>query len=238
MKAVLIVEDDPDIQSLIETIFSMDPRFTVTGLAESAEEALVMARAGKPEIIVLDDRLEVHALVHLLERERRLNKAGRDEIGDIDCVALRRRRAGRRFWRRGSLSQGCDWHWYFREVHVQARSEQGVAHFREGQFGGAFPDEAGERVVLTVEDALKHHLHTPVDELALPEGVKSGLGKLLLGDEAECLRGGGRGLAVAQAHGAEELLIDVYARMRVVEAVLIAIGEQTPANADHGSVAE
>ena len=58
MKPVLIVEDDPDIQSLIETIFSMDPRFTVTGLAESAEEALVMARAGKPEIIVLDDRLD------------------------------------------------------------------------------------------------------------------------------------------------------------------------------------
>jgi len=58
MKAVLIVEDDPDIQSLIETIFSMDPRFAVTGLAESAEEALEMARTGKPEIIVLDDRLD------------------------------------------------------------------------------------------------------------------------------------------------------------------------------------
>ena len=58
MKAVLIVEDDPDIQSLIETIFSMDPRFAVTGLAESAEEALEMARTSKPEIIVLDDRLD------------------------------------------------------------------------------------------------------------------------------------------------------------------------------------
>jgi len=58
MKAVLIVEDDPDIQSLIETIFSMDPRFAVTGLAESAEEALEMARTGNPEIIVLDDRLD------------------------------------------------------------------------------------------------------------------------------------------------------------------------------------
>jgi DNA-binding NarL/FixJ family response regulator len=58
MKAVLIVEDDPDIQSLIETIFSMDPRFEVTGLAESAEDALEMARTSKPEIIVLDDRLD------------------------------------------------------------------------------------------------------------------------------------------------------------------------------------
>ena len=57
MKPVVIVEDDPDIQSLIATIFSMDPRFEVTGLAESAEDALEIARATKPEIIVLDDRL-------------------------------------------------------------------------------------------------------------------------------------------------------------------------------------
>ena len=57
MKSVVIVEDDPDIQSLIATIFSMDPRFSVAGLADSAEEALELARTTKPEIIVLDDRL-------------------------------------------------------------------------------------------------------------------------------------------------------------------------------------
>jgi len=57
MKAVLIVEDDPDIQSLIATIFSMDPRFSVAGLAETAEEALALARKTNLEIIVLDDRL-------------------------------------------------------------------------------------------------------------------------------------------------------------------------------------
>jgi DNA-binding NarL/FixJ family response regulator len=57
MKAVVIVEDDPDIQSLIETIFSMDPRFSVVGLAESAEHALELAQTTQPEIIVLDDRL-------------------------------------------------------------------------------------------------------------------------------------------------------------------------------------
>jgi DNA-binding NarL/FixJ family response regulator len=57
MKSVVIVEDDPDIQSLISTIFSMDPRFSVAGLAESAEEALELARTTVPEIIVLDDRL-------------------------------------------------------------------------------------------------------------------------------------------------------------------------------------
>jgi two-component system nitrate/nitrite response regulator NarL len=57
MKAVMIVEDDPDIQSLIATIFSMDPRFEVSGLADTAEEALALARTRQPEIIVLDDRL-------------------------------------------------------------------------------------------------------------------------------------------------------------------------------------
>ena len=72
MKPVVIVEDDPDIQSLIATIFSMDPRFEVTGLAESAEDALEIARATKPEIIVLDDRLAgaltgVDAVPHLKE---------------------------------------------------------------------------------------------------------------------------------------------------------------------------
>lgn len=56
MKA-LIVEDDLDIQSLIATIFSMDPRFSVSGLAESAEDGLEMARTTQPEVIVLDDRL-------------------------------------------------------------------------------------------------------------------------------------------------------------------------------------
>jgi DNA-binding NarL/FixJ family response regulator len=57
MKSVVIVEDDPDIQSLIATIFSMDARFSVAGLATSAEEAVEMARATEPEVIVLDDRL-------------------------------------------------------------------------------------------------------------------------------------------------------------------------------------
>ncbi|MDQ1482203.1 MAG: hypothetical protein QOF35_279 [Actinomycetota bacterium] len=57
MKAVVIVEDDPDIQSLVATIFSMDPRFFVSGLASSAEDAVDLARTTDPEIIVLDDRL-------------------------------------------------------------------------------------------------------------------------------------------------------------------------------------
>jgi response regulator of citrate/malate metabolism len=40
VKVVVVVEDDPDVQFLVETIFSMDCRFTFGGVAASAKEAL------------------------------------------------------------------------------------------------------------------------------------------------------------------------------------------------------
>ena len=57
MKVLVIVEDDPDVQFLVETIFSMDSRFTLAGVAESAEEALESLRTAEPELIVLDHGL-------------------------------------------------------------------------------------------------------------------------------------------------------------------------------------
>lgn len=57
MKDLVVVEDDPDVQFLVETIFSMDSRFTLASVAESAEEALESARTSEPGIIVLDDGL-------------------------------------------------------------------------------------------------------------------------------------------------------------------------------------
>lgn len=54
MKTVIIVEDDPDIQSLIEVIFSMDSRFAVARPVESAEDAIEVVRTTGAEIIVLD----------------------------------------------------------------------------------------------------------------------------------------------------------------------------------------
>src|SRR5664280_860789 len=51
------LEDDPDVQFLVETIFSVDSRFTLAALATSAEEALESLRAAQPEIIVLDHGL-------------------------------------------------------------------------------------------------------------------------------------------------------------------------------------
>ena len=56
-KILVVIEDDPDVQFLIEAIFSMDPRFTVTHVAESAEEALETSPTSEPGIIVLDHGL-------------------------------------------------------------------------------------------------------------------------------------------------------------------------------------
>lgn len=57
-QAVLVViEDDPDVQVLVTAIFSMDPRFTVTNVAESAEEALETPPTSERGIIVLDHGL-------------------------------------------------------------------------------------------------------------------------------------------------------------------------------------
>ena len=57
VKVLVVVEDDPDVQFLIETILSMDDRFSVAGMAASAEAALEMARMTELEIIVLDHGL-------------------------------------------------------------------------------------------------------------------------------------------------------------------------------------
>ena len=57
VKILVVIEDDPDVQLLIETIFSMDDRFSVAGAAASAEVAIEMARTTELGIIVLDHGL-------------------------------------------------------------------------------------------------------------------------------------------------------------------------------------
>jgi len=56
-KFLAVIEDDPDVQLLIETIFSMDSRFSAANAAETAKEALESARKAEPGIIVLDHGL-------------------------------------------------------------------------------------------------------------------------------------------------------------------------------------
>jgi len=57
MRALVVVEADKDLQVLIETVFSLDSRFTVAGVSTTAEDALQMARTTKPAMIVLDPHL-------------------------------------------------------------------------------------------------------------------------------------------------------------------------------------
>ena len=57
MEFLAVIEDDPDVQLLIETIFSMDSRFSAANATETAEEALESAQKTAPGIIVLDHGL-------------------------------------------------------------------------------------------------------------------------------------------------------------------------------------
>jgi DNA-binding LytR/AlgR family response regulator len=52
-----VIEDDPDILLLIETISSIDPRFTLANVAETAAKALEWAQTMEPGIFELDHNL-------------------------------------------------------------------------------------------------------------------------------------------------------------------------------------
>jgi len=56
-KFLAVIEDDPDVQLRIQTIFSMDSRFSTANAAETAEEALESARKAEQAVIVLDHGL-------------------------------------------------------------------------------------------------------------------------------------------------------------------------------------
>lgn len=57
VQILVVVEDDPDVQLLIETVFSMDPRFSVGAVATAVEDALALADPKDTGIIILDHGL-------------------------------------------------------------------------------------------------------------------------------------------------------------------------------------
>jgi DNA-binding NarL/FixJ family response regulator len=57
MSLLVVIEDDPDVQFLVQAIFSMDPRFAAPRVVDSAEEALESPPSSEPGIIVLDHGL-------------------------------------------------------------------------------------------------------------------------------------------------------------------------------------
>jgi DNA-binding response OmpR family regulator len=56
-KFLAVIEDDPDVQLLIQTKFSMDSHPSAAKAAETADQALESARKAEPEIIILDHGL-------------------------------------------------------------------------------------------------------------------------------------------------------------------------------------
>ncbi|NMM24478.1 MAG: response regulator transcription factor [Phycicoccus sp.] len=76
MTVLVVVEDDPDVEFLIETVFSVDDRFSAALVAASAEVALGVARTTEPGIIVLDHGLA--GAMTGLEAAPRLKEAAPD----------------------------------------------------------------------------------------------------------------------------------------------------------------
>jgi DNA-binding NarL/FixJ family response regulator len=64
MKVLVVVEDDPDMRVLLRALLEREPRLDLVGEAATAEEAVELAGAHQPDIIVLDHFLagDVHGL--------------------------------------------------------------------------------------------------------------------------------------------------------------------------------
>ena len=58
MQGLVVIDDEPDIQWLVKTVFSIDPRFKAAVVAESAEAGIEMSgRMSGSGVIVLDHAL-------------------------------------------------------------------------------------------------------------------------------------------------------------------------------------
>jgi DNA-binding NarL/FixJ family response regulator len=58
MKVLMVVEDDVDMRELIAVLLADEPRFEVEGSADTAEEAIELARTLQPGLVILDHQLE------------------------------------------------------------------------------------------------------------------------------------------------------------------------------------
>lgn len=58
VRVLVVIEDDADFRRLIRITLSAEPRLEVEGEAASAEEALPLARATQPQLVILDHFIE------------------------------------------------------------------------------------------------------------------------------------------------------------------------------------
>ena len=58
MKVLVVVEDEEEMRRLIRLLLSQDPRVEIAGEAATAAEAIELARASDPGLVVLDHSIE------------------------------------------------------------------------------------------------------------------------------------------------------------------------------------
>ena len=69
-KTVLLVDDAPDLRTLLQVALERDGRFVVVGEATNGAEAISMASGLQPDIIVLDQMMPVMSGLDALPRIR------------------------------------------------------------------------------------------------------------------------------------------------------------------------
>src|SRR5205807_1189440 len=68
---VVVVDDDGDIRELLRLQFERDPRFEVVGEAADGEDAIAVAEALRPDLVVLDRQMPRLGGVEALPEIRR-----------------------------------------------------------------------------------------------------------------------------------------------------------------------
>jgi DNA-binding NarL/FixJ family response regulator len=87
---VVVAEDDEGVAELISAMLSADGRFVVVGRARTGDEAVVLAAAERPDIVLMDlampgcDGVEATRLIHELNPDQHVVVyTGSDDYGDV-----------------------------------------------------------------------------------------------------------------------------------------------------------
>ena len=103
MAKILLVEDEPDTRELVRLTLELDGHEVLE--AATAEEAIVKARAGRPDLILMD--LSLAGQFDGLEATKRLRAD--PAFDEVPIVALTAHAL--QGDRERSLAAGCDEHW-------------------------------------------------------------------------------------------------------------------------------
>ncbi len=103
MAKILLVEDEPDTRELVRLTLELDGHDVLE--AETAEEAILRARSGRPDLILMD--LSLGGKFDGLEATKRLRADPAFEETPIIALTAHAMQGDRE----RSLAAGCDDHW-------------------------------------------------------------------------------------------------------------------------------